>query len=84
MKTTKTILNEMATKIINNVSNYDFDESATVQYDKSDEWESFFVDMAHSRGWTKILNEREFEDSEEATDYMVIMLDRTIEKLKEA
>lgn len=82
MKNINTVLKEWAIKISLNVPEYDFEESAIAQYGDELEWEAFFVDIAHSRGWSRIVKERDFQNEEEATDYMVILLDKAIENLR--
>nr|WP_255369109.1 hypothetical protein [Mycobacterium sp. E3298] len=38
--------------------------------------------MANSRGWTKIVEERKIDDEEEATDYMVMLLEKLIDEMR--
>lgn len=80
MKATKTILKEWAKKILSNVLDYDFEETASLQYGDNNEWEKFFVEMAHSKGWDKIRKEQNFENEEAAQFYMMELLDQTIEE----
>ena len=82
MKNTKTVLKQWATKILSNVSDYDYEESAIAQYGNDPEWQKFFSEMTFSRGWDKIVKEKQFEDDEEAQMFMITMLDNTIEEMK--
>lgn len=83
MKNTKTVLKEWAANILSEVSEFDFDESVVAQYGSEPDWQKFFGEMAHSRGWSKIIQVKKIREVEKATDHMVVLLDRTIEEMQQ-
>ncbi len=81
MANTQTVLKAMATEIITTVKGFDLSECAAVQYDLP---QSFFNEMYQSRGWMKACKENDVEESRQAVELAVELLNNTIDAMVEA
>jgi hypothetical protein len=81
MKTIQTVLKEMAQKVIAEIPEFDTCECVTLQYSAPNDYNDFYVEMAHSRGWDKQRKQNEITNEKEARGYMIDMLNSEIESI---
>jgi hypothetical protein len=79
MKTIQTVLKEMAQKVLAETPEFDTSECVTMQFSASNDYNDFFVEMAHSRGWDKQRKQNEITNEQQAHGHMIEMLNAEIE-----
>jgi hypothetical protein len=78
MKSIGSVLKNMASMVILQVPSFDTSECVTMQFSATNDYNDFFVDMAHSRGWEKQCKNNDFSNDQDAQFHMIDLLNLEI------